>query len=175
MTERFNKAYNALVTAFFEGTLASGSCIACACGNIIFDAIGEPLTREVFQMEVSKYSPHDYDGELVRNLHHRAGFLWANMRSFHGGSCIIPAKGLEKHINESGYSVEEFVEIEKAFETNTKISISRYYNTPEQEILEDQYKGLCAVVDVLITLDEGKEDPDELKKKFRKHPKLVTV
>lgn len=178
MTERFKKAYDALVRAYFEGTLAKGSCIACACGNIIFNAIGEPLTKEIFKLEVAKYRTRfldEYDVSVLKTFRDKAESLWSSKRNFSGASCIRPIPQFEHDVNESGYTVKEFTEIEEAFEMNTKLSISRYFCTFEQDILEDQYKGLCAVVDVLMKLDEQIEGADELKQEFRKHPKLTTV
>lgn len=43
MTERFQKAYDALVNAFFDGTLAKGTCKACAVGNIVGAACGATI------------------------------------------------------------------------------------------------------------------------------------
>jgi len=40
MTQRFEKAYNALYNAFMNNTLAKGTCKACAVGNIVADAMG---------------------------------------------------------------------------------------------------------------------------------------
>jgi hypothetical protein len=43
MTQRFEKAYNALYNAFMNGTLAKGTCAACAVGNIVADAMGAKI------------------------------------------------------------------------------------------------------------------------------------
>ncbi len=61
--------------------------------------------------------------------------------------------------------------MEYAFETNTKIKHSRYDEYTEQEVMEDQFNGLMAVMDVLIKLDEvseGQKYKDTFKKKREK-------
>jgi hypothetical protein len=46
MTQRFEKAYNALYNAFMNDTLAKGTCIACAVGNIVADAMGAKVYKQ---------------------------------------------------------------------------------------------------------------------------------
>lgn len=165
MTERFNKAYNALTRAYFEGALAKGTCLACACGNIIYDAIGDPVTKE------------DLLGEIrgIRTLKRTMTYeLWSSKREYNGR--IFTAYDRYKHeINVAGYTAEEFAQIENTFEFNTEISYQRYSIEDEQSILEDQYKGLCAVVDLLLALDGETASAEPLKQEFRKHPKLVAA
>lgn len=169
MTERFKKAYDSLVRAFFEGTLAKSTCTACACGNIIFDAIGEPVTREDLMNEVRrKY------GESIPKRQ-RAIDLWATKRTPSGYGKFVAYDCCSKLVNAAGYTAKEFAEIETAFEQNTEIRYSLYDEVDEGEILEDQYKGLCAVVDVLMELDKMPQGGDAYKQEFRKHPKLVTT
>jgi hypothetical protein len=171
MTERFTKAYNALVTAFFEGTLAKGTCVACACGNIIFDAIGDPVTKNDLCLDIV------YSNNIgTQNPPRKRALtteLWAKKRSRDIGG-FIAVGSFADEINEAGYTAAEFAKIETAFEYNTSINFTEYPALEEQDILEDQYKGLCAVVDVLLELD-GEEIPkgNEFKQKFREHPKLV--
>lgn len=176
MTERFEKSYNSLVRAFFEGTLAKGTCTACACGNIIFDAIGNSGTPHNLAREIEfNQSDNNYVGfDDVRARTSIALSLWASKREpRYGGYYVFDQYAYV--VNEAGYTGAEFAKIENAFEGNTRIAYYQYNLHNEQEILEDQYKGLCAVVDVLIELDEANENPDELKAKFREHPKLVTA
>jgi N-acetylglutamate synthase/N-acetylornithine aminotransferase len=69
----------------------------------------------------------------------------------------------------TGYSVEELAKIEFAFETNTKISFVNYFNSTEEQIMEDQFNGLMAVMDVMIELDdvkEGEKYKETFKNKF---------
>lgn len=162
MTPRFEKAYNALVNAFFNGTLAKGTCTACAVGNIVADAQEGIIKLE----EDGLYSCSTtnrfwsylfmtgYDGTQSNNIDK------------------LPSSSLELY-RLTGYKAEELAKVEFAFETNTKIDYDRYCRYDEQSILEDQYKGLCAVVDVLLELDNLTNDGH--KEKFRTHPKLITA
>ena len=50
MTTRFKNAYDALYKAFMNGTLAKGSCSACAIGNIVSAA--QKGTIEIINNEV---------------------------------------------------------------------------------------------------------------------------
>lgn len=161
MTERFKKAYDSLVRAFFEGTLAKGTCAACACGNIICDAIGEPMTKS----------------EVLNNFSNRGAScfsLWGTKRQYNFAQHKYLAKReFENEVNVAGYTTSEFAQIENAFEKNTVIIYHEYHVKEEQDILEDQYKGLCAVVDVLMKLDKEVESTQPYKQKFREHPKLA--
>jgi len=166
MTPRFEKAYNALVKAFFEGTLAKGTCVACAVGNIVADAQGG----------VVDFS----DRSALPHCSSDNGF-WQPLFSTDGGhqerrtNIIITentysklSRNLEALTN---YSEDEMAQIEYAFETNTSIYFLNYGAISEHVILEDQYRGLCAVVDVMLKLDGIEPDP-KYAAKFREHKSL---
>lgn len=73
-----------------------------------------------------------------------------------------------KMIEKTGYTKGELMEIEYAFETHTEIMVSEYNLFPQEEIIEDQLKGLTAVVDVLCNLE-----PVAVEEKERKELKAV--
>jgi hypothetical protein len=170
-SERFQKAYDSLVRAFFEGTLAPGTCTACACGNIIADAVGKPLSAEEFQQEI-----HMYPETLIR-----PGIPEWNRRrtgnaSSNGGRFEIVYQAKDEYkdvVNEAGYTTAEFATIETVFENAAVINYSNYSRYSEEQILEDQYEGLRAVIDVLLELEGDATGAEELKTNLRKHPKLV--
>lgn len=174
-SERFTKAYNSLVRAFFEGTLTRGSCLGCACGNIIFDAVGEHISPEDVALDRKVLISED-EFALFLILRMCSYSLWAVYRTVTLDKKFFahPLPGWENRVNEAGYTTKEFAQIEMAFENACSIGMSRYSLHSEQEILEDQYKGLCAVVDVLLELEGESQGGDELKTKFREHPVLVT-
>lgn len=178
MTERFQKAYNSLIRAFFEGTLAKGTCIACACGNIIFDAIDAHLTKEEFSEELDARCS-GYEGTRSSNNIRRmemAQKIWADKREAAFDKPRFQArKEFSTDLNVAGYTATDFAEIENAFEDTTRIFIDKYKKHSDKEILEDQYNGLCAVVDVLMKLDEIEEGKEEYKQKFREHPSLQST
>jgi len=167
MTTRFKNAYDALIKAFFEGTLAKGHCYACACGNIIRYATNEPI-------QIKNGKVFGYEGSAR---------LWSLL--------IVTGKPGEQHYNHrdlpqevikqiedevirmTGYNAIEFGMIEEAFESNTRKHINRYPYLNESEILNDQFNGLMAVVDVLLELDNMKDEG--YKESFKAHPKLVLI
>lgn len=56
-------------------------------------------------------------------------------------------------IQRTGYTQEQLMKVEFAFETNTTIDAIDYRNHTDEEIKEDQFHGLCAVMDVLAEID----------------------
>ena len=138
MTKRFENAISALVKGFFDTTLVKGSCIACAVGNIIHYNCG-------VKIDYDEKNPHNTSSKLEYNddwydVVHR--LLYTGNRE----------KGLEL-ISKTGYSLEEISKIEEAFEHNTNICGSNYFKYSKKEIMEDQYKGLMAVVEVLCKIE----------------------
>ncbi len=162
MRQRFEKAYTSLLNAFMNGTLAAGPCTACAVGNIIADAIGCKVEK--------------LDG--VADFRCRDDNAWWS-------DVFITAGGEQKiyEINDTienyrkkmfdltGYRWYELAQVEYAFEKNTRIKNTAYDEYTEQEVMEDQFDGLMAVMDVLIKLDEvaeGQKYKDTFKKKREK-------
>ncbi len=150
LPERFERAYQALLTAFFDETLAKCNCTACAVGNIV--AAG--YNTKVFK---------DKDtGDLKCNVVNRE---WSSLfvtlsNSKKQGQYFekFYNKNYEDllaidNVNVTGYSVEELARVEFAFETNTIISYQNYFKYTRNEIMEDQYNGLMAVVDVLCEIE----------------------
>lgn len=159
-SERFDRAYNALVNAFFTGTLAKATCVACAVGNIVASGMGGTIKK------FNSIYTHPYDC-TVANTQWNELFLSGPR----GWNRISEKLNLSKKIEDiTGYSADIMCEIERVFEENTHIDYTDYRNHDEQEILEDQYNGLCAVVDILLKF-EGIENEGH-KEKFRTHPKL---
>lgn len=160
MTKRFEKAYNALYNGFMNGTLAKGCCSACAVGNIVADSLGGTITKEKngdFSCEVD----NSFWNEFFVTIEHE--------------QTLFPDFDNKNHIDYkrlkelTGYSVKELAKIEFAFETNTEIRHYRYPLVSEQQVKEDQFKGLMAVMDVMIELDnieEGKKYKETFKHKF---------
>lgn len=132
--ERFNRAIKALVQAFFKDNLSKGDCKKCAVGNI---CNGRNDWYEVFMTTdsgVQLIDEHMYFGE-TKNV-----------------------------IDSTGYRWEELAEIERSFETSTKIHWQEYYRHKKSAIMQDQFNGLMAVVEVLCKLDNI--EPTEYKKAF---------
>lgn len=170
-TARFDRAYNALVTAYFTGNLIKCNCRACAVGNIVKDAL---KNRKISLRG------------CLGNMDYREEF-WAQLFCTQDG-VQYKRETIEEDMNEArfnkiatklfeltDYTEDELAQVEFVFETNT--TLTGTHNTwsyfSEIEYLEDHYKGLAAVVDVLLKLDRIEDDGH--KAKFRQHPKLQTV
>ncbi len=163
MTPRFEKSYNALYNAFMNDTLAKGTCVACAVGNIVADSMG---------VKIEKIGGTFFTSERVS--------FWSDIFFTSYGFQVV-----NQHTNEqrerlfdlTGYSVDELMKIEFAFETNTKIHSYKYEKNyrealgiSEKDIMEDQFRGLMAVMDVLIELDnieEGTKYKETFNNKFK--------
>jgi hypothetical protein len=159
-TERFNRAYDALVKAFFEGTLAAGHCRACAVGNIVAGGLGFKIEKSALEIHAA------YPTTIwVKGVRESQGCGSLNQDWPGCSESVI--------IGITGYSFRELLDIEDAFEESSIIKVDEYKYRTEQEILEDQFNGLCAVVDVLLKLDCISPD-EKYNAKFREHPKLIT-
>jgi hypothetical protein len=144
-------------------TLASGTCSACAVGNIVADAMGgkvEKLNTLLFDCDI--------DNEWWNNLF----ITSSNEQIISKLKDDSNVKHFRKKIFDlTGYRWNELAKVEYAFEVNTKIKHGDYDEHTEQEIMEDQFNGLMAVMDVLIKLDEvteGQKYKDTFKKKREK-------
>lgn len=138
-SDRFNNAISALVKSFFNETLAKGDCNACAVGNMCAAGLGITTSlstncgieangrwKSVFCTEedgVQNINPYNYEGEAKRA------------------------------IDSTNYSWKELAKIEKAFEMATKIPIEKYEYRTKDDIIQDQYNGLMAVVEVLCKIE----------------------
>lgn len=163
MTPRFEKAYNALVKAFFEGTLAKGDCAACAVGNIVADALESPVVLLVGLSMAACEKDNSFWKTLFMTDHGRQELRWTRTGDEERRAHLLYSL--------TGYTEREMAAIEFAFETSTTIRLSDYLCKGEQAILEDQYRGLCAVVDVMLKLDGIEHDP-KYAAKFREHKSL---
>lgn len=161
MTQRFEKAYNALYNAFMNDTLAKGTCTACAVGNIVADAMGAKVYSQGDMDSISFHCSNDnhWWGEMF--------VTGSDGQSITKISENSKVKQLRKKIlNLTGYTWRELAKVEKAFEESTKIQHTHYLECTPEEVMEDQFKGLMAVMDVLIELDEVKEG-EKYKNNFR--------
>lgn len=193
MTKRFEKAYNALVKAYFEGTLAKGHCSACAVGNIVGDAMGATITiiPEGIGLFHTRRASSDKNNHFWKSLFFTTehnGNTAQRMIDVESGIIIndhilepwnwqkevYDYKALANQLKDlTDYDYKEMAKIEYAFETNSKYFIGEYPDLTEEQVLEDQYNGLSAVVDVMVKLDNIENTDNQYNKKFREHPKLL--
>lgn len=161
MTPRFEKAYNALYNAFMNDTLAKGTCIACAVGNIVADAMGAKVYKQKELGTIAFRCSNDnfWWGEMFFTIDSEL-----RITKIKEGNNV--KKYRRKILNLTGYTWREVAKIENAFEKNTEIPFDKYNHYLSKKVMEDQFKGLMAVMDVLIELDEVKEG-DKYKNNFR--------
>lgn len=155
-SKRFDNAISALVEAYLHGTLAAGTCVACAVGNMIAKASG-------MKIQPNNFNPYDDYNQTLPQW--GAALLIARHRC-----AFVTPDELQIQIDNvvrTGYSLEEIERIETAFENNTHISFRQYSVRDDQQIDTDQYNGLMAVVDVLCEL-EGISDVQTYKDMFVK-------
>jgi len=141
MEKRIEKAIDIFLDALNEGTLAKGSCIACAVGNLVAAGLDAKIT----------YSNNGF--KCNKN-----NFMWGLYFNTSNNNQVIYES--EKHhisvisnIEATDFTAEELMKIEYAFETNTYILYIDYNEYSKKEIMEDQIKGLKAVVDVMLTFN----------------------
>lgn len=160
MTQRVMKAIDIFLDAINEGTLAKGSCTACAVGNLVANGLGAKI----------KFIPIG-DDIVPRCLDERGDFLenrrWSLAFYTAYGKQEVDKDALNnsdviRNIEATDFSLEELMQIEYAFETNTSYDFSSYRRRTPQQIRQDQINGLAAVVKVMLTFEEGVPSTDEV-------------
>lgn len=132
----FNETTDKLVNAYFEGTLKHGKCNSCAVTHIA----GTRHWGNCFQT----FRREDMDGDFEI------------LRAYGDYVQAKPIKKYHVFLNTSGYSIEELMDIEWAFETAPSLG-------------DWEFNGLMAVVDVLEKIHEcGLETTNTTKKRFVK-------
>ena len=147
ITARIRKAIDIFLDAINDGTLAKGQCTACAVGNLVAYGLNGKITKKD-------------DGQFRCT---KANHLWGLIFTSSGDIQLIDKSYFNnphalKNIKATDFTLEELMEIEFAFENNTKINsvfYSRY--TPEQ-IRTDQINGLAAVIKVMMAFDDVNQE-----------------
>jgi hypothetical protein len=156
MTTRFKNAIDALVHSFFNDTLAKGTCQACAVGNMVAYGFGKKKTS--ITSDAAKDGVGNHMWKVAFYTNGDTGIQKINEESFDYQAVRVCCEA-------TGYSPLELAKVEYAFEISTKIDWIDYRNHSKEEVMQDQYNGLMAVVDVLCEI-EGIEDPAEYKQLF---------
>lgn len=141
MTPRTQKTIDIFLDALNEGTLAKGTCSACACGNIVAAHMG-------IKASVPK-TFNEYATTIYPNT------SWVSAISTIGCDSELVTKNSVEEILSTGFTIKEFYLIERTFEANTKIHFDHYSESSKEEIRQDQLKGLTAVVELLLRWDES--------------------
>lgn len=183
MTQRIQEAIDIFLDAISEGTLAKGSCIACAVGNLIAAGKGGKIEREISKKGIISF------GCTVENTHWAMLFttlisdgkqrrevldqiLTKGLGGVKGDNTRGFAKmGLEE-IASTKFTPNELAAIEHAFETNTAISLSSYNECTDEAIKKDQIRGLEAVVKLMLQFEE---QGDDIKEVFTSKAELIPI
>ena len=138
--ELFQKSVDTLLDAYNQQELRHHNCYACAVGNLLSDIAKEKGIcisdwAEVFVFYTNRK-------EQIKKSLEESVVRWGDDKRWQNGMNLI---------NSSGYTVEELMKIEYAFET-----------ADDEE--EEQYKGLCAVLEALKEIHEKDDITVERKK-----------
>lgn len=143
MTERVQKAIDTLLDAINNRTLGKGSCTACAVGNLVAKGLNYEIT------DISDVNP--IIGGWARAFYTVGTYQHKQSSSYDSPEVV-------KCVQSTDFTLEELMEIEYAFETNTKINHTQYTSTSDKQVLRDQIKGLEAVIKVMMEFDEVEAD-----------------
>lgn len=135
----FNHTVNVLVKAYLDNTLRHGNCSACAVGNIV----GGPEWSALFITMDEKCQLVAGEDEICAEWRFRKGIYKLSQLP---ESTVAKAKEIltaaREMVKLSGYSIQELMRIEFAFETSDK------GNNDD----EWMFNGLMAVVDQLAII-----------------------
>lgn len=138
----FDKTIGILVNAYMNNTLAHGSCMACAVGNLIAANNGLVVNLENRENENATWN------EDISSPWYHIVIGSRNM----GGRKI----GLSQILS-TGYSISNIIEIENSFESAIKLDGERTFN------------GLMLVCDTIMQIHEATtEEITEAKQLFVK-------
>lgn len=162
MQKRVERAIDIFLDAIANGTLAKATCTACAVGNLVAHGMG---------IKVRVPRTQEENCTMLEGNEH-----WMKvLESFRGPKDTCPRFDFKlgrKNIKATEFKIHELDKIEKAFEENTDIFYNHYHLHTKEEIREDQIKGLEAVVKVMLSFDESKDDVKEV---FTKKADLIPV
>jgi hypothetical protein len=142
LTPRIQKAIDIFLDALNEGTLSKGSCSTCAVGNL---CNGDNSWNQLF------VTIQEENGEYFQELNSYTKEPDKNYKK-------ILLEKAKKAISKTDFLLQELAQIEYAFETNTKIHWTCYFYFSSEQIRQDQINGLKAVIEVMMTFDDCKED-----------------
>lgn len=145
MENRITRAIDTFLDALNNGTLAKGTCVACAVGNLVAKGANAEIIKEG-DFLTCDYTNTRWNEFFITPIGNKNQILF-NIKE------IVPFildEALD-NISKTEFSKKELAAIEFAFETNTKIVWNKYKNFSKEEIRQDQINGLKAVIQVMET------------------------
>ena len=143
MENRITRAIDTFLDAINNGTLAKGTCIACAVGNLVAKGANAEIIKEDGFLTCD-YLNTRWNEFFMTPIGNKNQMLFDEEK-------IVPYildQALD-NISKTEFSKKELAAIEFAFETNTEITWQQYKNFSKKEIRQDQINGLTAVIKVM--------------------------
>jgi hypothetical protein len=163
MTKRIQNAIDIFLDAINEGTLAKGTCTACAVGNLVAHGMGSKVVNEDMLFETKPFVVNSIWSDLFSTDSYGYQSLWSHKPNGLDEMIKQPEyKSLRDAMEKIDFTVDELRQIEYVFETNTELTYHVYRNHTKEEVRADQIKGLEAVVKLMLTFDEQVDDVKEV-------------
>ncbi len=169
MEKRIENAIDIFLDALNNGTLAKGTCFACAVGNLVAAGMDAVV---IHQIDGNK---HKYD--CTKNNKDWSQLFYTppsgKQATTDYEKVFKHLPRLKKEIENTNFTVYELAQIEFAFETNAKINHQHYHGYTKEEIRADQIKALEAVVKVMLTFNE--DTKTDVKEVFTNKAELIKL
>jgi hypothetical protein len=165
----FHQTVDILVKAFFQGTLLAGKCSACAVGNLVAHYKGTKPNSNSYDRFEDCSHPQWQSVFLGGRTRLSYQMLMEDTEQIPWRIDVRIPEGLEQ-IKSTGYTIDELMRIEFAFETETK---RRFESGRELSSDERHFAGLMGVLDVLCDIHKVDEtDKESARSLFEAHPSL---
>ena len=156
MTNRIEKAIDIFLDAVNNGTLAKGSCVACAVGNLVTHGMNGTISKTK-----SKFGDYDVFESNVESSCWSSAFVTTEGKQSVYINCFNNPN-VTSNVEATDFTILELAQIEFAFEANTEMDYRDYHLATPEEIRADQIKGLEAVINVMMKFDEVEADVKEV-------------
>jgi len=141
---RITRAIDIFLDAINKGTLAKGTCSACAVGNLVAKGRLEIDSRG--SIGCSGFDNTAWADAFCTN---------ENGQQVYTHNMTDPK--VLFNVEQTEFTIEELIAIEFTFETNTKLDYFYYSRSTPEEIRADQIAGLSAVIKVMESFTEEQE------------------
>lgn len=162
MTPRISEAIDIFLKAIENGTLAKGTCAACAVGNLVASGLNAKIYKD-FQ---ENFFCEKNNSEWIMAFVAYDNYQSTNKNKFNDILVL-------NNINATKFSLKELMIIEYTFEKNTKYEFSSYDSITKEEIRKDQINGLEAVIQVMLDFDNCIDNL--VKEVFTKKAELIEI
>lgn len=165
MTPRIQKAIDIFLDALNNNTLAKGTCVACAVGNLVADGLKTKILVYNYSSGKVGFIPSDVNlpNSIWKNLFYTTQYFSEQFQDFELKRTPEELRTqVFRAVSSTDFSIEELAQIEFAFESNTKIIFNEYHLFSKEQVKKDQIKGLEAVVKVMLSFDQQIDKVDEV-------------